>query len=265
MENVSTREGMKFIGEGDDALLYLDQKRTYLVRVGAEKRFHTHKGYVELGDLIGKPYGSPLRSSLGITFYALRPLTRDRVLKTDRRTQVMYPKDIGYLLFRTDIGAGSRVVEAGTGSGALTCALADAVRPKGMVYSYEIRPEFQRVAAGNIERAGLAPYVELKAGDVTEGIDEEEVDAVVLDLPTPWLVVPLAHETLAGGGVLASFSPTIEQVMKTVSALGGRPFVEVETVELILRRITVAENRTRPETLMIGHSGYITTARKVLE
>jgi len=256
---------MRTIGEGDDILLYLDARRTYLVRVEEGKQFHTHKGYVQLGDLVGKPYGSPLRSSLGVTFHALRPLVRDRVLKTERRTQVMYPKDIGYLLLRTGIGAGSRVVEAGTGSGALTCALADAVRPSGTVYSYEIRPEFQRVAASNIERAGLMPYVELKEGDVTEAIDEEDVDAVILDLATPWLVVPLAHRALTGSGVLASFSPTIEQVMRTVSALRGDPFVEVETVELMLRRINVAENRTRPETLMIGHSGYTTTARKVLE
>ena len=260
-----TRIGMRIIGEGDDVLLYLDAKRTYLVRVEAEKRFHTHKGFVQLGELLGRPYGSPVRSSLGVIFHALRPLVRDRILKTERRTQVMYPKDIGYLLLRTGVGAGSRVVEAGTGSGALTCALADAVRPDGRIYSYEVRPEFQRVAASNIERAGLLPYVELKEGDVTEGIDEEDVDAVVLDLATPWLVVPGAHRALGGGGVFASFSPTIEQVMRTVSALRGRPFVEVETVELIMRRMTVAENRTRPETLMIGHSGYITTARKVLE
>ncbi len=260
-----TRIGMRVIGEGDDVLLYLDKKRTYLVRVEVDKQFHTHKGFVELSDLIGRAYGSSLKSSLGVTFHALRPLVRDRILKTDRRTQVMYPKDIGYLLLRTGIGAGSRVVEAGTGSGALTCALADAVRPSGRVYSYEIRPEFQRVAASNIERAGLTPYVELKEGDVTEAIDEEDVDAVVLDLATPWLVVPLAYRALTGSGVFASFSPTIEQVMKTVSALREHSFVEVETVELMLRRMTVVENRTRPETLMIGHSGYMTTARKVLE
>ena len=256
---------MGVIGEGDDVLLYLDDRRTYQVRVEAGKQFHTHKGFVELGDLVGRPYGSPAISSLGVRFHALRPLVRDRILKTDRRTQVLYPKDIGYLLLRMGIGAGSRVVEAGTGSGALTCALADAVRPDGNVYSYEINPRFQRVAAGNIERAGLMEYVDLKEGDVTEGIDETDVDAVVLDMATPWLVVPLAYDALAGSGVFASFSPTIEQVMKTVSALRERPFVEVETIELMLRRITVAENKTRPQTVMIGHSGYITSARKVLK
>ena len=256
---------MSAIAEGDDVLLYLDKKRTYMIRVEVDKQFHTHKGFIELGDLIGRPFGSPVVSSLGVEFYALRPVIRDRILKTDRRTQVLYPKDIGYLLIQLDVGSGSRVVEAGTGSGALTMALANAVRPDGMVYTYEINPKFQRVAAGNIERAGLADYVELKEGDVTEGIDEEEVDVVILDLATPWAVVPLAYEALAGGGVFASFSPTIEQVMKTVSAIREHPFIVVETVELILRNITVAENKTRPQTRMIGHSGYITSARKVLE
>ncbi len=256
---------MSAIAEGDDVLLYLDKKRTYMVRVEADKQFHTHKGFIELGDLFGRPFGSPVVSSLGVEFYALRPFIRDRILKTDRRTQVLYPKDIGYLLIQLDVGSGSRVVEAGTGSGALTMALANAVRPDGMVYTYEINPKFQRVAAGNIERAGLADYVELKEGDVTEGIDEEEVDVVILDLATPWTVVPMAYEALAGGGVFASFSPTIEQVMKTVSAIREHPFIVVETVELILRNITVAENKTRPQTRMIGHSGYITSARKVLE
>ncbi|TEU09110.1 tRNA (adenine-N1)-methyltransferase [Candidatus Bathyarchaeota archaeon] len=256
---------MSAIAEGDDVLLYLDKKRTYMIRVEADKQFHTHKGFIELGDLIGRPFGSPVVSSLGVEFYALRPFIRDRILKTDRRTQVLYPKDIGYLLILLDVGSGSRVVEAGTGSGALTMALANAVRPDGMVYTYEINPKFQRVAAGNIERAGLADYVELKEGDVTEGIDEEEVDVVILDLATPWAVVPLAYGALAGGGVFASFSPTIEQVMKTVSAIREHPFIVVETVELILRNITVAENKTRPQTRMIGHSGYITSARKVLE
>ncbi|UCH57779.1 MAG: tRNA (adenine-N1)-methyltransferase [Candidatus Bathyarchaeota archaeon] len=255
---------METIGEGDDVLLYLDKKRTYLVRVEAGKQFHTHKGYVELGDLIGKPYGSPLVSSLAVRFHALKPLVRDRILKTDRRTQILYEKDIGYLMLQLGVGSGNRVVEAGTGSGALTIALADAVRPDGMVYSYEINPSFQNVASGNVERAGLMQYVELKEGDVTTGIDEEDVDAVVLDMATPWKVVDHAHAALTGGGVFVSFSPTIEQVMKTVSAIKGLPFVDVETVELILRKITVAENKTRPQTQMLGHSGYITTARKVL-
>ena len=256
---------MELIEEGSDVLLYLDHRRTYLVKVKGDREFHTHKGFIRLRELIGKPYGCPIETNLGVRFYALKPLTRDRVLKTERRTQVIYPKDMGFILLMADVGPGRRVVEAGTGSGALTLALANAVKPYGRVYSYEIRPEFQRAAMRNIERAGLAAYVEFKLQDITEGIEEEDVDAVILDMATPWLIVPHAHKALKGGGVFLSFSPTIEQVMRTTSALREHPFIEVETYEIMLRRFIVEENRTRPETLMIGHTGYITVGRKVLE
>ena len=252
------------IRDGDELLLYLDKKRTYKVKVEQDKQFHTHKGFIELGDLIDQPYGITVTSSLGVSFYVLRPLIRDRVLKTDRRTQVLYPKDIGYILFQLGVSSGSRILEAGTGSGALTMALANSVRPEGMVYSYEIVEKHQKVARGNIERAGLLPYVELKLGDITETIVEEELDAVVLDMATPWLVVSHAWKALAGSGIFLSFSPTIEQVMKTTDELRNHWFIEVETVELIMRNITVAPNKTRPQTMMVGHSGYLTTARKVI-
>jgi tRNA (adenine57-N1/adenine58-N1)-methyltransferase len=255
---------VKTIAEGDDVLLYLDRERTYQIKVKSGEQFHTHKGFILLDDLIGKPFGSTVASSLGISFYALRPLVRDRVLKTDRRTQVLYPKDIGYILYQLGIGNGSTVVEAGTGSGALTMSLANVVLPDGRVYTYEIDERSQKIAAGNIDRSGLRPIVEMKLGDITQGIAEKGVDAVTLDMATPWLVIDHAWEALAGSGVFLSFSPTIEQVMKTVYALEAKPFIEIETVELIMRRITVAENKTRPETLMIGHSGYLTTARKVI-
>lgn len=256
---------MTLIAEGDELLLYMDLKRTYKVKVEPGKQFHTHKGFIDLGELIGRPYGVTVRSSLGIRFYALKPLIRDRVMKTDRHTQVLYPKDIGYILIQLGVSSGSRVAEAGTGSGALTMALAEAVRPGGKVYTYEIVEKHMRTAQGNIERAGLLPYVEMKVGNVTEGIPERDLDAVVLDMSTPWLVIGHVWEALAGSGVFLSFSPTIEQVMKTVGELHRLPFIEIETVELILRRITVAPDKTRPETLMIGHSGYLTTARKVVE
>ncbi len=256
---------MTRIREGDEVILYLDAKRTYKVKVEAGKQFHTHRGFIELGDLVDKPYGMVVTSSLGVSFYALKPLIRDRVLKTDRRTQVLYPKDIGYILFQLGLGSGCRVLEAGTGSGALTMALAESVRPEGMVITYEIVERHMKTARGNIERSRLMPYVDMRLGDVTEGIPAKDLDAVVLDMATPWLVVHHAWEALAGSGVFLSFSPTIEQVMKTVEALRAHPFIEIGTVELLLRNITVAPDKTRPQTVMIGHSGYLTTARKVLE
>lgn len=254
---------MTVIQEGDEVYLVLDSKRTYKVKVEQNKQFHTHKGFIELDTLIGQPFGVITKSSLGARFYVLKPLIRDRVLKTDRHTQVLYPKDIGYILFQLGIGPGSRVMEAGTGSGALTMALANIIRPDGEIFSYDINEKHQKVAKKNLERSGLTQYVEFKILDITKGIPVCNLDAVILDMATPWAGVQPAWKALAGSGVFISFSPTIEQVIKTTEKLNSYPFIEIKTVELILRDITVAPNKTRPKTQMIGHSGYLTSARKV--
>jgi tRNA (adenine57-N1/adenine58-N1)-methyltransferase len=254
----------ELISEGEDILLYLDRKRTYLVRVEAEKSFHTHKGYIQLGDLIGKEYGTRIVSSMDIEFVALKPTLRDYIFKTKRRTQISYPKDISLIIMFSGIGPGSRVVEAGTGTGALTTAIAHYVKPAGCVYTYEVRPEFRERAIKNLERAKVSDYVESKNKDVTEGIEEKDVDAVILDLATPWLVVPHAYVALKGSGVLVSFSPTIDQIVKTVEALREHGFVGVETVETLMRFMQVERGKTRPQTVMTGHTGYLTFARKAL-
>jgi len=250
------------IREGDDVLLYLDGRRTYLVRVRADGVLHTHKGFIRLGQLIGLEYGSPVESSMGVEFFALRPNLSDYVYKTARQTQIIYPKDMALIVLFTGIGPGWRVVEAGTGTGALTIVLAYYVRPTGRVYSYEIRREFLERARRNIERAGMLDYVELKHGDITQGIEERGVDAVVLDMASPWLVVPHAYEALRGGGAFASFSPTIDQAVRTVEALRRWSFVDISTIECLVRRIRAEAGKTRPETLMRAHTGYITFARK---
>ncbi|MGB9960143.1 MAG: tRNA (adenine-N1)-methyltransferase [Candidatus Bathyarchaeales archaeon] len=253
------------ICEGDYVLLYLDQRRTYLVRVESGKTFHTHKGFVNFDDLIGRAYGERVSSNLGVEFIVLKPLLRDYMLKSIRKTQITYPKDIALIIMFSGIGPGSRVVEAGTGTGALTTALAHYVRPNGKVYSYELREEFLKAAEKNIKRAGLAGFVELKNKDVTVGIEERDVDAVVLDLATPWLVVPHAYVSLKPSGTITSFSPTIDQVVKTVEALEAENFVDVETVECLMRGMQIARGKTRPQTLMTAHTGYITFARKALK
>jgi len=255
----------ELISEGEDVFLYLDRKRTYLVRVEAEKSFHTHKGYIQLGDLIGKEYGTRIASSMGIEFVALKPTLRDYIFKTKRRTQISYPKDISLIIMFSGIGSGSRVVEAGTGTGALTSALAHYVKPTGRVYTYEVRPEFRERAIKNLERAKVYDYVESKNKDVIEGIDEKDVDAVILDMATPWLVVPHAYTALKGSGVLVSFSPTIDQIVKTVEALRENGFVGIETVETLMRFMQVERGKTRPQTLMTGHTGYLTFARKAIK
>ena len=251
--------------EGNHILLYLSQRKTYLVKVEAGKTFHTHKGFIKFDDLIGKEYGSTASSNLGVQFTALKPLLRDYIMKAVRRTQITYPKDIALIIMFSGIGPGSQVVEAGTGTGALTTALAHFVRPNGRVYSYEVRSEFLQTAEKNLKRAGLMEYVELKNKDITAGIDESGLDAVILDMATPWLVVPHAYRALKPCGTLASFSPTIDQVVKTVEALKENGFIDIETVECLMRGMQIERGKTRPQTLMTAHTGYITFARKVLK
>jgi len=252
------------IAEGDLTLLLLSQRKTYLIKVEQGKSFHTHKGYIKFDDLIGKEYGSTVLSSLGFEFVALKPLLRDYIMKSARQTQITYPKDIALIVMFSGIGPGSQVVEAGTGTGALTIALAHYVKPDGKIFSYEIREEFQKTAEKNLTRAGLIDLVKLKNKDVTVGIDESDVDAVILDLAVPWLVIPHASTSLKPCGTVVSFSPTIDQVVKTVEALKENSFVDVETVECLMRGMQVERGKTRPQTLMTGHTGYITFGRKAI-
>jgi tRNA (adenine57-N1/adenine58-N1)-methyltransferase len=252
------------ISEGDYVILYLDLRRTYMVKMEAGKTFHTHKGFMKLDELIGKDFGVTVQSSLGAEFTALRPSLTDYIMKSSRQTQITYPKDAALIVMFSGIGPGSLVVEAGTGTGALTTALAHYVKPDGKVCSYEIREEFQKTAEKNLRRANLIDFVELKSKDVTIGIDERDVDAVVLDLATPWLVVPHAYESLKASGIIVSFSPTIDQVVKTTEALREFNFICIETVECLMRGMQVERGKTRPQTLMTGHTGYITHARKAL-
>jgi tRNA (adenine57-N1/adenine58-N1)-methyltransferase len=253
------------IGEGDYVLLCLDTRRTYMLKVEAGKTFHTHKGYVKLDELIGKEFGVAFQSSLGIIFTALKPTLEDYIMKSSRKTQITYPKDIALIVMFSGIGPGSRVAESGTGTGALTTALAHYVKPNGKVYTYELREEFQKNAEKNLKRANLLDFVELKSGDVTAGIEERDLDAVILDLAVPWLVVPHAYEALKPSGTLVSFSPTIDQVVKTVEALKENNFVFIETVECLMRAMQVERGKTRPHTMMTGHTGYITHARKAVK
>ena len=252
------------IREGDNILLYLNKKCSYLIKAEKGKIFHTHKGHVQLDHIIGKKFGTRFLSSLGVEFVALKPALRDFIFKAQRRTQILYPKDVALIVMFSGIGPRSRIVEAGTGAGALTTALAFYVKPHGRIYSYEIRQELRKLALKNLKKAQVEGYVELKNQDITSGIDEIDVDAVVLDLAVPWLVIPYAYSALKGSGALISFSPTIDQVVKTVEALQESQFVDIGTFECLMRRMQIARGKTRPQTLMLGHTGYVTYARKAL-
>lgn len=253
---------MELIKEGDRILILTERLKRYLVRVRRNVRLHTSEGYIDLSELIGKRYGTYIRSNIGSIFFALKPTLVDIIMKMPRLTQIVYPKDLGIIVLLGDIRPGSRVVEAGTGSGVLTAVLASYVMPNGIVYSYDKELKYLENAEKQLEELGLLQYVKLKHGDVTVSIEEENVDAVVLDIPTPWLAVQNAYKALSDSGTFISLSPTIEQVIETVEALRACGFVDIKTIELLMRELRVKKGMTRPEHLMRAHTAYIVVARK---
>jgi tRNA (adenine57-N1/adenine58-N1)-methyltransferase len=252
------------IGIGKDILLFFDNRHNVLTRV-TDRRIHTHKGYIDLKELVGRPYGTRSETNTGKAFHALRPSIEDYVRKFRHRTQVMYIKDISYALSWMGIGPAQRVLEAGTGSAASTAAIAHLVSPTGKVYSYDINEQSVEIAKANLERIGLMGCVEIKLQNVYEKVDEAELDAALLDLPEPWRALPVLYGALRPSGRVATFSPTINQVERTVMAMEEGGFLPTQTVEIIVRPYRIKEGMSRPETLMIGHTGYLTLAVKTAD
>jgi len=249
--------------ENDLVLLIGKDRKRFIVRLTPGAQLQTHRGVVYHDDILGRPLGREIRSHLDYPFLVLEPSTHDLILGLERTTQIMYPKDIGYVLLKMNIKPGSRVVEAGTGSGGLTLALARAVMPTGQVYSYEARPDILRLAAKNLDRLGLLPFVELKERDIEEGFDEVGVDALFLDLRTPWLYLAQAYAALKGGGFFGALLPTTNQVVQLIGALPSYGFDAIEVEELLLRPYKAVPARLRPMDRMVAHTGYLIFARKI--
>lgn len=199
------------------------------------------------------------------SFIVLRPSARDLRATMERGPQTLSPKDIASILFEADVVAGARVVEAGAGSGALTVALARAVGPAGHVTSFDLREDSLRLARANVRSAGVESIVTLERADVRKGIPLRDQDAVLLDIEDPWSAVSAAWEALRPCGHLATFSPNMEQVKETVASVRGLPFVAIRTIELIEREMEVRDVGVRPAFAPLGHTGYLTFSRKVLD
>lgn len=253
------------VKEEDYIIIFLNSRKNWLIKAKQGEKFHTHRGIITLDSIIGSEYGSPVSTTLGETMWILKPTVRDFILKGARRTQVVYPKDLGVIAAWTDISPGKIVVESGTGSGALTIFATNLVRPNGHVYSYEVRPEFLQVAEKNIARAGLSEYVTLKNMDAKEGLDVTDADIALIDVGDQWTLVEPMKNALKGGGRLAAVSPTMNQVEKLTSTLINHGFVDVESLEVIVRGLEAREGMTRPAMRMIGHTAYLTFARKILQ
>jgi len=225
--------------------------------------FHTHRGIVKHDDLIGLPWGSQVFSHLGSPFFLLQPALGDILIDLPRNTQIMYPKDIGYILVTMGVGEGQQVMEAGTGSGSMTIALAYAVGTSGRVISYERRPEMQQLACKNLTRLGLDNRVVFKIGDIADGFEETNVDAFFLDVPNPYDYMEQVRAALKPGGFFCGLLPTVNQVSILLYSLRRQHFAFIEVCELLLRYYKPDPGRLRPTDRMVAHTGYLIFARRI--
>ncbi len=244
-------------------LLGPDDKR-FLFRLVAGAQMHTHRGFIGHDAITGRPFGSFVKTQLDHAFLVLQPSTYDVIMHVKRASQIIYPKEIGYILLRMNILPGSRVVEAGTGSGALAVALSRFVRPDGRIFTYEERDDMLELARKNLERVGALDIVELKQRDIRAGFDERGVDALFLDVREPWLFLAQAHAALKGGGFFGSLVPTANQLSDLLQEMESQEgWADIEVTEILMRHYKPVAARLRPEDRMVAHTGYLLFARAV--
>lgn len=252
---------MKPLAEGETVLLLDTKQRRYLITLEAGKEFHSHAGYIAHDTLIGGVEGATVASTRGLRYRVFRPTLADFVLKMPRGAQVIYPKDLGPILMLADISPGVRVLESGIGSGALSMAM---LRAGADITGYELREDFANRARANVERfvgADALDRYRIELRDCYEGIDEVDLDRVVLDLPEPWQVVPHAAAALRPGGLVVAYSPSIVQVMQFREALDEHGFELAESLEVLQRSWHVDGAAVRPDHRMVAHTGFLTAAR----
>lgn len=249
---------------GDLAQLVSAQNKRFTIRLTPDGQLHTHRGILNHNDLIGIPWGSQIKSHLGSQFILIQPTLSDILLDIKRNTQIMYPKEIGFILITMGIGPGKHVLEAGTGSGSLTTALAYMVGDSGRVTSYETRPEMQRLAIKNLERIGLAERVTFKLGDIKDGFEETNVDALFLDVPNPYDYMAQVKSALKPGGPFGTILPTTNQITNLLIALKREHFAFIEVCEILLRFYKAVPERLRPTDRMVAHTGYLVFARSII-
>ncbi len=250
--------------EGDLVQLVGLSHKSFIIILKSGAVFHTHRGLLNHDDLIGKQWGSQILSHNGSPFFILQPSMTDILRNTKRSTQIMYPKEIGYILLYMGIGPGSRVIEAGTGSGSFTTALAHAIGDSGGIYSYDVKEVNQASARKTLEKLNLINRVELKVRDIQDGFDEKNVDAVFLDVSNPYDYLDQVRGALKPGGHFGCIVPTTNQVTQLLVSLRRSEFAFVEVCDISVRFYKTEPSRFRPTDRMIAHTGYLVFARPVL-
>lgn len=225
------------------------------------RAIHTSDGVLKMADFIGLEYGRKVCSHLGREFRILKPTLYDLNMNLKRRTQIIYPKEVGYILMKLGIGPGVRVIEAGSGSGGLTVSFAWCVGNEGRVYTYERRPEHAELCGENLAWAGLSHRVEQFNHDIEEGFLQEEADALFLDVREPWLYLDQALAATIPGAPLGFLLPTTNQVSELLTGMQGRTFADIEVLEILLRRYKPVPDRLRPDDRMVAHTGFLIFAR----
>ncbi len=244
------------IKEGDYVLI-VHRNKSWLLRVKKDQKFQTHLSTIDLSELVGKDYGQKTSDGL---YYILKPTLIDYIMKFERGTQIVYPKDAAYTILKMNIRPGSRVLELGTGSGAMNAYVANFVRPGGEVHTFDISEEYIKIAKKNVEKVGLSDFV--KFGIFSEDLNEDYYDAAFVDLGDPWKVAELVWRSLKPGSVATFLLPTYNQLEKLYNSF-EKKFYPEETVEILIRRLQVAENRTRPQNFIAGHTAFLTYCRKL--
>jgi len=246
---------------GERVMLIDAKDRRYLITLRPDAAFHTHAGIVQHNDVIGAVEGSLISSNTERSFLVLRPTLTDVVLKMPRGAQVIYPKDLGAILLQADIAPGQKVLEAGVGSGALSMTL---LRAGAYITAYEIREDFAEHAKQNVrDLLGEDVHYDVQIRDVTQGIDGDDFDRILLDMPEPWAVVEHAATALRPGGILLAYLPTINQTQLLRETLHRYSFGLAETVEILRRTWHIDGRSVRPDHRMVAHTGFLTSARRL--
>jgi tRNA (adenine57-N1/adenine58-N1)-methyltransferase len=249
---------------GDLIQLIDPRGNKHILQLASSGKFQTNHGQIPFEELDGLPWGSRVRTHLGKQFLLVQPSLNDLLINTRRATTIMYPKDIGFLLVNMNIAAGQRIIEAGTGSGALTTALCWAVGPEGHIYSYDVRENVQVLARKNLAVLGFEGRVTFHLQDIVYGFEESGVDALFLDVPNPEDYLQVAWDALRTGGFFGSLVPTTNQVSRLLESLKHHDYAFIEVCEILLRYYKPVPARLRPDDRLTAHTGYLVFARPTL-